>query len=209
MTTLTNPTTASAQNEATGKGPRTLDVQTLREWLDAGVGPRLLDVRTPAEFESAHIPGAYNVPLDTLREHREELRNHLDEEVVLVCRSGQRAGQAEQALAAAGLPGLRILEGGMVGWEQAGAPVRRGRQTWDLERQVRFTAGALVAGSVFGSLAAPKLKWLAAGVGSGLVFAAVSNTCAMGVALSKLPWNRPASTPELTEVLRGLAEEAA
>lgn len=217
MTTLSdlNPTTTDATTtdataaEAEPAGPRTLDAPTLREWLDAGVGPRLLDVRTPAEFETAHIPGAYNVPLDTLREHREELLNHLDEEVVLVCRSGQRAGQAEQSLAAAGLPGLRILEGGMVGWEQSGAPVKRGRQTWDLERQVRFTAGALVASSVFGSIAAPKLKWLAAGVGSGLVFAAVSNTCAMGVALSKLPWNRPSSTPDVAEVLRSLAEEAA
>ncbi|MDF3052343.1 MAG: sulfur carrier protein adenylyltransferase thiF, partial [Geminicoccaceae bacterium] len=29
-------------------------------------GARLLDVRTPAEYEAAHIPGAYNVPLDVL-----------------------------------------------------------------------------------------------------------------------------------------------
>ena len=35
-------------------------------------------------------------------------------------------------------------------------------------------------------------KWLAAGVGFGLVFSAVSNTCAMGTVLGKLPYNRAA-----------------
>lgn len=38
--------------------------------------------------------------VDTLREHREDLTRHLDEDVVLVCRSGARATEAEQALAA-------------------------------------------------------------------------------------------------------------
>ena len=54
---------------------------------------RLLDVRTPAEFETEHIPGAYNVPLDTLGEHGAEIRAHVTDDVVLVCRSGQRARQ--------------------------------------------------------------------------------------------------------------------
>ena len=71
-------------------------------------------MRTPGEFHTAHIPGSYNVPLDTLREHRTELRQHLDEQVVLICRSGNRAGQAQQALAEAGLPNLRVLAGGML-----------------------------------------------------------------------------------------------
>ena len=108
---------------------RHLDVQTLKERLDSDDAPAVLDVRTPAEFETAHIPGAYNVPLDTLREHRAELSRHLDEDVVLVCRSGARATQAEKALAEVGLPGLRVLDGGMVAWESPGAPVNRGRKT--------------------------------------------------------------------------------
>lgn len=196
--------TASTLSEA-----RRLDVQTLAERLTTDSAPRLLDVRTPAEFENAHIPGSYNVPLDTLREHRDELRNHLDEDVVLVCRSGNRAEQAEKALAEVGLPGLRVLEGGIVGWENAGAPLKRGRESWDLERQVRFTAGSLVAASVLGSAAAPRLKWLAAGVGSGLVFAAVSNTCAMGNVLAKMPWNRgSAASCDVSDVVRALAEGA-
>ena len=104
----------------------------LRELLRGESAPRLLDVRTPGEFHTAHIPGSYNVPLDTLREHRAELRQHLDEQVVLICRSGNRAGQAQQALAEAGLPNLRVLDGGMLAWEAAQCPVMRGKPRWDL-----------------------------------------------------------------------------
>lgn len=187
---------------------RRVDAATLRELLADADAPRVLDVRTPGEFESSHIPGAYNVPLDTLREHRDELRRHLDEDVVLVCRSGARAAQAEKALAEVGLPGLHVLDGGMNAWESSGAPVNRGRQTWDLERQVRLVAGSLVAVGVFGSVAVPRLKWLAAGVGSGLVFAALSNTCAMGTALSKMPWNRQVASCDMEQVARALAGTA-
>lgn len=186
---------------------RRLDAQTLQERLSSDEAPRVLDVRTPAEFETAHIPGSYNVPLDTLREHRVELRRHLDKDVVLVCKSGARAEQAEQAFTAAGLPGLRILDGGMVRWEAAGAPVNRGRQTWELERQVRLLAGGLVATSVLGSVAAPRLKWVAAAIGAGLAGAALSNTCAMGMMLAKMPWNRTAGSPcDVDSLVQALAD---
>ncbi|MGC5022366.1 rhodanese-like domain-containing protein [Micromonospora sp. DT47] len=168
----------------------TIDATSLRALIDSGRGPRLLDVRTPGEFETAHIPGAYNVPLDLLREHREELRHHLDEDVVLICHSGGRAAQAGQALAGVGLPRLKVLDGGMTAWRAVGAPVRLGRPRWDLERQVRLVAGSIVLASVLGSVFVPGLKWVAGVIGAGLTFAAVTNTCAMGMLLGRLPYNR-------------------
>ncbi|HEU4423754.1 MAG TPA: rhodanese-like domain-containing protein [Pilimelia sp.] len=170
----------------------TIDPATLRELLDSGRRPRVLDVRTPAEFDTAHIPGAYNVPLDLLREHRAELLTHLDEDVVLVCRSGARATEAEQSLAEAGLPNLRVLGGGMLAWQAEEAPTNYGRPGWDLERQVRLVAGAIVLASILASVLLPGLKWLAAAVGAGLTVAALTNTCAMGRLLAKLPYNRGA-----------------
>lgn len=171
---------------------RTLDALGLQDAVRDG-RVRVLDVRTPAEFESVHIPGAYNVPLDTLREHREELTAHLDEDVVLVCRSGVRASQAEQALAGAGLPNLRVLDGGIVAWERSGGEVRRGRQRWPLERQVRLVAGSIVLTSVLTSLFVRRAQLVAGGVGAGLTFAAVSDSCLMGSLLMKLPYNQQAS----------------
>jgi len=191
--------------------PTVIDATELSERLAGPAAPRVIDVRTPAEFESAHIPGSWNVPLDLLREHRSDLADRLerpDQDTVLVCRSGARATQAEQALDTTGLPGLRVLAGGMNGWESAGAPVNRGRQTWELERQVRLLAGSLVAASVAGSAAAPRLKWVAAAIGSGLAVAALTNTCAMGMALSKMPWNRGAAEVDINEVLASLGIDA-
>ncbi|BCJ59690.1 rhodanese-like domain-containing protein [Micromonospora endophytica] len=187
--------------------PSTIDPATLRAQLTEGRTPRLLDVRTPGEFATAHIPGSYNVPLDLLREHRDELRRHLDEEVVLICRSGARATQAERSLAAAGLPNLRVLDGGMVAWQAANAPTNRGRPRWDLERQVRLVAGSIVLASILGSVFVPGLKWVAAAIGGGLTVAALTNTCAMGMLLSKLPYNRGASC-DLDTVVCQLRQES-
>jgi rhodanese-related sulfurtransferase len=183
--------------------PAALDVPALQHLLGTGHAPRLIDVRTPAEFEAAHIPGSYNVPLDLLREHRDELRGHLDEQVVLICRSGQRAGQAEQALAGAGLPNLRVLTGGITAWQAVHAPVTTGTPRWDLERQVRLVAGGIVLAAVLASVLVDPVKWIAAFIGAGLAVAALTNTCAMGMMLARLPYNRGPRT-DLDQVVTAL-----
>jgi hypothetical protein len=55
-----------------------------------------------------------------------------------------------------------------------------------------------VLSSVLGSIAVPRLKWVAAGIGTDMTYAAISNTCAMGTALSKLPYNRGATADAKT-----------
>jgi rhodanese-related sulfurtransferase len=182
------------------RAPAILNAADLRGLLDSPNPPRILDVRTPGEFEGVHIAGAYNVPLDLLREHSDEIRTHLDDHVVLVCRSGQRATQAEQTLHDTGLTNVHILDGGMNSWEANGFSVKRGAQRWDLERQVRLVAGSIVALSVLASIFVPGFKWVALFIGSGLVFAAVSNTCTMGMMLAKLPYNRGATCDAQTIV---------
>lgn len=170
---------------------------------------RLLDVRTPGEYGTVHIRGAYNVPLDTLGEHAAEIRATVSEPVVLVCQSGARARRAEEALKGAGMPNLHVLEGGVSGWVAAGMPVRRGAARVSLERQVRMAAGALAAtGGVLALLVDPLFALLPAFVGSGLVFAGVTDTCAMGMLLARLPYNRPASC-DVDAMVRALATGAA
>jgi rhodanese-related sulfurtransferase len=162
----------------------------LRDRLDSPTAPTVLDVRTPAEFETAHITRSYNVPLDVLGKNTSEVVEKLDGEVVLVCKSGQRAAQTPTLLRDSGRDTARILQGGLTDWERNGFAVQRGIPRWELERQVRLVAGSIVLSSVLGSVAIPKLKWLAAAIGGGLTFAAVTNSCAMATALSKLPYNR-------------------
>lgn len=176
----------------------------LRDRLASQTPLWILDVRTPAEFETAHIDGSYNVPLDVLHDRGSEVAEHLDQshDIVLVCRSGQRASHAAELLQSAGVAGGTVLENGIADWEGQGFEVNRGVQRWELERQVRLVAGSIVLSSVLGSVAFPRLKWLAAAIGGGLTYAAISNTCAMGTALSKLPYNRGATSDTATVLSR-------
>ena len=180
----------------------------LSKTLAAGTAVRVLDVRTTGEFDNRHIPGAYNVPLDQLAEHAPELRAVSGGLVVLVCQSGQRANRAEALLHQGGMPDVHVLEGGMTAWMREGLPTRRTRARISLERQVRIAAGTLVA---LGSLAAltisPLWAALPAAIGSGLVFAGLTDTCAMGMLLARLPYNRASSCDTESIVRRFVAAD--
>jgi len=151
---------------------------------------RILDVRTGGEFEAVHIPGSYNVPLDTLGEHVRDLAD-VEHPVVLVCQSGGRASQAHGKLTGAGKQSLHILEGGMSSWEESGGEVLRGETNrWAMDRQVRLVAGSLALAATLTSSVVPGAKWIAGAVGAGLTYSAVSNTCAMAAMLAKLRYNQ-------------------
>ena len=85
-----------------------------------------------------------------------------------------------------GLANVHILDGGITAWAANGFPVNRGAQRWDLERQVRLVAGSIVLTSVLASLAVPRAR--VAGrrrSAAGWPVAALTNTCAMGMALAE------------------------
>lgn len=168
----------------------------------------VLDVRTAAEYEAAHIPGSIPVSLDELRADTHTVASLLPDHAVVVCRSGQRAEQACRALATTGRDDLRILDGGIQAWEGTGGQVARGRERWDLERQVRLVAGGLVLTGVLASLAWPPALLLAGGVGAGLAIAAATDTCAMGMLLAKIPYDQGAAcvTPRISERFAHLSE---
>lgn len=169
-----------------------VDAVQARRMLADEKNLRIIDVRTGSEFEAAHIPGSYNIPLSTLSEHVDEIAD-LDHPVLLVCQSGNRARQAQGRLSGAGKVNLHLLDGGMNAWIQAGGDVNRVEtKTWAMDRQVRLVAGSLVLAGVAASFFLPKAKLLSAGVASGLVFSAVTDTCAMANLLGKLPYNQGA-----------------
>ena len=189
----------------------TINVAELLVRLDAQEALTVVDVRSPAEYESAHIAGAINVPLDILTEHATEVAEHLgghpEGSVVLVCQSGARAEQACRRLAATGLTGLPVLTGGTSAYLAGGGPTVRGRNRWALERQVRLVAGGLVAASIAASLVYPEARFLAGAIGLGLALAAVTNTCVMGQMLSYLPYNRDPNQRSHHETLAQLRRE--
>lgn len=162
----------------------------LRQLLVQQPDLRLLDVRTGGEFASIHIPGSCNVPLDELSGHAARLAA-VDSPMILVCQTGGRAVTAQEQLAKVGKTDLRVLEGGIGSWLVAEGEVVRGPEKWSLERQVRGVAGFIVLlGIVLSYLFSSQWRLLSGAIGAGLLFAAVSNTCMMGMALAKLPYNR-------------------
>ncbi|MFF7749734.1 rhodanese-like domain-containing protein [Streptomyces sp. NPDC007971] len=157
----------------------------------------VIDVRTPGEYASGHLPGALNIPLDRIRHALPELRHAAGRgDVVFVCASGARAENAGRLLAEQGVR-TATLAGGTGAWAAAGHDLERPatcdtRAGWSMERQVRFTAGALVlAGIALGLLVHPAFQILSAGIAGGLVFSALTDTCGMAAVLGRLPHNRP------------------
>lgn len=170
-----------------------IDATELRRRLGAGHPVRLLDVRTPGEFAAGHIDGAVNIPLDQLGPVADRLNDPSLGDLVVICQGGARAASACELLVQAGHRGPILLAGGMNAWNSAGGPSNQARGTWSLERQVRFVAGLIVLVAVLVSIAWTPARFLAGMVGAGLVFASVTNTCAMGMLLAKLPYNRGSS----------------
>ena len=188
-----------------------LQPRELHELLVAQAPIRLIDVRTPGEFESAHIAGAYNVPLDALGEHASEIAMSPQHDFVLICQSGSRARKAEEALRVSGLTAVHILDGGMNAWLAADKPARFGPKRMSLERQVRIVAGGVSAiGALLALLVTPWFAMVPLLIGSGLVFAGVTDTCAMAMLLSRLPHNAVAScdVPAMIEALKRGTEPA-
>jgi rhodanese-related sulfurtransferase len=187
-------------------GPDRIDAPTVIDWLRDPDAVTVIDVRSPAEYETAHIAGSYNVPLNLLGEHTAQLAARLDRQVVLVCQSGTRAAEAQRRLAGVGAANLHVLAGGIPTYAAAGGQVIRGPARWSLERQVRLVAGSLVVAGVGAGLRMPKAALLAGGVGAGLTLSALTDTCTMGRILAALPHNRGPRERSVAEVIDQLPE---
>ncbi|MDR0534127.1 MAG: rhodanese-like domain-containing protein [Verrucomicrobiales bacterium] len=153
----------------------------------------LIDVRTPKEFAEVHAGQATSIPLDEISRATllAQFPDAANREIYLICHSGNRSRKALQKLQAEGLTNLVNVEGGTSAWVQAGLPVISGKKSISLERQVRITAGSLVvSGALLAWLLHPLWILLSAFVGTGLVFAGLTDTCGMGLLLARMPWNR-------------------
>ena len=154
--------------------------------------PLYIDVRTPQEFEGMHISGARNIPLPDLHRYVTELKTlSREHRILLICRTQNRVKIAYEYLINQGITNCGILEGGITAWVNQGKPVVRGQQRISLEGQVRAIAGVLIlAGVGLGLIVHSGFLLLPTLVGGGLLHAGLTDSCLMGLLLSKLPYNR-------------------
>lgn len=145
------------------------------------------------------------MPLPLLAEHTAELTDRLGHRTVLVCQSGNRATQAQQRLAGAGVPTATVLTGGVPAFEAAGGQVVRGKSRWAIERQVRFTAGLIVLVSLLlAEFLWPGVRFVAYALSAGLIVAALTDSCVMGRILSQMPWNKVKASPTAQNAIRAI-----
>ena len=166
---------------------QSIDAQTLKQGLDQQT-ITLIDVREPAEFAGEHIPGATLMPLSRFDPQQLPQQG----ELVLYCRSGNRSTIAAQKLFAAGFEQVTHLDCGIEAWKEAGYPIVANQNApISIMRQVQITAGALILiGTVLGAVVSPWFLLLSGAIASGLIFAGITDTCALGMLLAKLPYNQ-------------------
>ena len=86
-------------------------------------GAYFVDVREQNEWNEVHVQGAHLLPLSEFTQRFAELPK--ESEIVVICRSGARSGQAVQFLEGQGYTASN-LEGGILRWLEEGLPVERG-----------------------------------------------------------------------------------
>jgi SulP family sulfate permease len=90
----------------------------LWEELHGRTPPVVIDIREPREFIQGHIPQAQSNPIFKMISDTSDIPQIRP--VVLVCRTGRRSYRAIHTLTKQGFTNIRILEGGMVAWENDG-----------------------------------------------------------------------------------------
>jgi rhodanese-related sulfurtransferase len=164
-----------------------VDAKGLREELEGDI--TLVDVREYPEYAGGRVRGARLVPLGDLATWARGIDRNRP--VYVICRTGRRSSEAQRELVALGFTAVVNVKGGLMAWQGAGYPVERdAKAPWALERQVRLVAGLMIlTGVVLSALVAQPFVWLVGLVGLGLAYSAVTDSCAMGLLLARLPWN--------------------
>ncbi len=168
---------------------QTINPQNLKQLLEKQ-SVTLIDVRELNEYAAEHIPGA--VLLSLSKFNFGEVLQNKENQVILYCRSGNRSKIAAQKLLDAGFTRVTQLDGGISAWKQAGYTTKiNNNAPISLMRQVQIIAGFLVfTGTLLGVFLSPWFLLLSGFVGAGLMFAGITDTCALGILLAKLPYNQ-------------------
>jgi rhodanese-related sulfurtransferase len=108
------------QTEASYKNLTTDDYQA--QYFNGKQAHTLVDVRTTEEYRSGHIPGAVNIPLNTLPARLKEIP--ADRPVVVVCATGNRSRSGASAFVRGGYAEVYNLQGGTMRWMMQRWPIK-------------------------------------------------------------------------------------
>lgn len=87
----------------------------------------VVDVRESTAFNTGHIQGAVNVPLDTIEDRPKQLSRLKGKSLIIACQTGQQH-TAVTKLHKAGFEDLNCLAGGINAWRSANLPLVKNKQ---------------------------------------------------------------------------------
>jgi len=91
---------------------------------DPATRPLIVDVRERNEFEQERVDGVVLLPISEFVARHQELPK--DRPLLMLCAAGSRSTSATMYLLQGGWTDVRNITGGMIGWRQAGLPIRTG-----------------------------------------------------------------------------------
>ncbi len=94
---------------------RQISAEEAADMMEKESGYIILDVRTPEEFAERHIPGALNIPNETIGTEEIPALPDKQQLILVYCRSGNRSKQASEKLAAQGYTNI-VEFGGINDW---------------------------------------------------------------------------------------------
>jgi len=97
-----------------------VDVGEARDLIAEKADLVILDVRTVSEYESGHLEGSINIPVEVLSGRLSELNP--DDELLVYCRTGNRSTTAVGILRENGYDRIYHMDGGITAWMSAGFP---------------------------------------------------------------------------------------
>jgi rhodanese-related sulfurtransferase len=93
-----------------------ISVQELKKRLDSGEDILVIDVRESWEYDEFNI-NAKLMPLGELQGSLNDLKDHMNDEIIVHCKSGGRSAAACDYLTKQGFTNVRNLSGGMMAWQ--------------------------------------------------------------------------------------------
>lgn len=89
-------------------------------------GVLIIDVREPDELAevSYDVSNIKNIPLGELESRLSEVPK--DKQIIVVCRSGKRSGNAYNILKENGFTNMANMQGGVLAWQEKGFPTTAG-----------------------------------------------------------------------------------
>ena len=102
----------------------TIEPEALLKLIEIQQTPLIIDVRSAQEFAQGHIQGAVNINFRSLQ-NDQSLNDYQNKEVILYCRSGNRAKIAAQILHKKGFQQLIDLRGHMITWQALQYPLTK------------------------------------------------------------------------------------